>query len=166
MGDIDMRPIIAALAALSLTACAGGGRSALATTYGKMHLFGGYSDEEIEPGVWKVTGAGNGPAGPGFGRNVALYRAAEIVKAHGFSHIQVLKQSRRARRLDELCRREYGPDRARHQRSRGPDRLPGEARRGMPHPARGRGDGDDRPAADLPQRPGSQAMTGIVAPRA
>ena len=92
-----MRPIIAALAALSLTACAGGGRSALATTYGKMHLFGGSSDEEIEPGVWKVTGAGNGPAGPGFGRNVALYRAAEIVKAHGFSHIQVLKQKGRQR---------------------------------------------------------------------
>lgn len=85
--------IVAAAAALSLSACAGGGgRSALATTYGKMHLFGGYDDEEIEPGVWKVTGAGNGPAGPGFGRNVAVYRAAELVRSRGFSHVQILKQ--------------------------------------------------------------------------
>ena len=91
-----MRRIIFALAALSLAGCAGG-RAITASTYGKMHLFGGYSDKEIEPGVWKVTGAGNGPAGPGFGRNVAVYRAAEIVKAKGFSHIQVLKQKGRSR---------------------------------------------------------------------
>ena len=86
-----MRLLAAALAMLFLASCAGG-RSIAATTYGKLHLFGGYTDKEIEPGVWKVTGAGNGPAGPGFGRNVAVYRAAEIAKAGGFSHFQVLRQ--------------------------------------------------------------------------
>lgn len=40
----------------------------------------------------KVTGVGNGPAGEGFGRNVAAYRAAEIVKAHGFTHLQIIDQ--------------------------------------------------------------------------
>lgn len=91
-----MRLIAAALAALSLASCASGGGSALATTYGKQHLFGGYTDKEIEPGLWKVTGAGNGPAGPGFGRNVAVYRAAEIAKAGGFSHFQILRQRGKA----------------------------------------------------------------------
>lgn len=90
-----MRMMIAALAVVSLAGC-GGGRAFTASTYGKMHLFGGYTDKEIEPGVWKVTGAGNGPAGPGFGRNVAIYRAAEIVKAKGFSHIQILRQKGKA----------------------------------------------------------------------
>jgi hypothetical protein len=80
----------AAAAALLVAGCAG--RPFTATTYGPMHLFGGYTDKEIEPGVWKVTGAGNGPAGEGFGRNVAVYRAAEIVKAHGFTHLQILDQ--------------------------------------------------------------------------
>ena len=88
----------AGAALISLSACAGrDGHSPLATTYGKMHLFGGYTDKEIEPGVWKVSGAGNGPAGPGFGRNVAVYRAAEIAKARGFSHVQVLRQRGKAR---------------------------------------------------------------------
>jgi hypothetical protein len=81
-----------AAAALLVSGCAGGGRPFTATTYGPMHLFGGYTDKEIEPGLWKVTGAGNGPAGEGFGRNVAVYRAAEIVKAHGFTHLQILDQ--------------------------------------------------------------------------
>ena len=82
----------AAAAALLLAGCSGTSRPFTATTYGPMHLFGGYSDQEVEPGLWKVTGVGNGPAGEGFGRNVAAYRAAEIVKAHGFTHLQILDQ--------------------------------------------------------------------------
>jgi hypothetical protein len=90
----------AAAAAFALAGCASGGaRSGLATTYGPMHLFGGYSDKQIAPDVWQVTGAGNGPAGEGFGRNVAAYRAAEIVKAHGFTHLQILDQHGKGHRI-------------------------------------------------------------------
>jgi hypothetical protein len=77
-------------AALMLGGCAG--RAITATTYGPMALFGGYKDREIEPGVWRIVGTSNGPAGYNFGRNVALYRAAELLKGQGFSHFQVLDQ--------------------------------------------------------------------------
>ena len=86
--------IVIAAATLLLAGCAGG-RPITATTYGPVNLLGGYKDKEIEPGVWRVTGLGNGIAGEGFGRNVAVYRAAELIKAQGFSHFQVLRQKGR-----------------------------------------------------------------------
>ena len=62
---------LAAITAASvlLAASGAGARSALATGYRPMSLFGGYSENEIEPGVWRVTGTANGPAGQGFGRD-------------------------------------------------------------------------------------------------
>jgi len=83
-------PALALAAALLLGGCAG--RAFTATTYGPQALFGGYQEKEIEPGIWRITGNSNGPAGEGFGRNVALYRAAELIKGKGFSHFQVLDQ--------------------------------------------------------------------------
>lgn len=96
-----MRMMIAATAAaLALAGCASeGGRSGLASTYGPMHLFGGYTEKQLGPDLWQVTGVGNGPAGEGFGRNVAAYRAAELVKAHGFAWFQVVDQHGKARRV-------------------------------------------------------------------
>jgi len=88
--------IAVAGAALLVAGCAG--RPFTATTYGPANLLGGYKDKEIEPGVWRVTGLGNGIAGEGFGRNVAAYRAAELMKAAGFSHFQVLRQKGRMTR--------------------------------------------------------------------
>jgi hypothetical protein len=86
-----IRKSILALAAASLlSGCSGG--SGLATKYRPANLLGGYSDKLVEPGVWKVTGRSNGVAGPGFGRDMAAYRAAEVVKAAGFSHMQVIAQ--------------------------------------------------------------------------
>lgn len=41
----------AVAAALLVAGCAGGGRPFTATTYGPMHLFGGYGEKEIEPGL-------------------------------------------------------------------------------------------------------------------
>jgi len=83
---------IAALAA-AMAMVAGGtaeARSALATRYQRGGLFGGYSEKEIEPGVWRVSASANAPAGRGFGVNMALYRAAELMKEQGYSHVQFL----------------------------------------------------------------------------
>jgi hypothetical protein len=89
-----MRSIILALAAAALLAgCAG--RPGTATKYRPSYIFGGYSDKLVEPGVWKVTGRSNGIAESGFGRNMAAYRAAEIVKAAGFTHMQIIEQKGR-----------------------------------------------------------------------
>lgn len=88
-----------ALAAGLLAAGCAGGRPVTATTYGPMGLLGGYSDKVVEPGTWRVTGNSNGIAHQGFGRNMAVYRAAEIVKAAGFSHFQVLDQKGSSRMI-------------------------------------------------------------------
>ena len=64
----------------------------LATRYRKANLFGGYSDAEIEPGLWRVRARSNGPAGVGFARNMAAYRAAEILQQRGFSTMQIVNQ--------------------------------------------------------------------------
>jgi hypothetical protein len=86
-----MRFIIGAMvAAAMLGGCAG--RPGTATKYRPSYIFGGYSDKLIEPGVWKVTGRSNGIAESGFGRNMAAYRAAEVVKAAGFTHMQIIAQ--------------------------------------------------------------------------
>lgn len=85
--------LFTALAAVALlaTGCSGG-RPGTATTYGPSGILGGYSETQIEPGVWRVTGRSNGIAEQGFGRNMAVYRAAELMKAAGFSHFQMLDQ--------------------------------------------------------------------------
>jgi hypothetical protein len=94
-----MKAILTLAAAVALASCAGG-RPGTATRYRPAGLFGGYSDEVIAPGEWQVTGRSNGVAEPGFGRNMAMYRAAELVKAAGFSHMQVLDQQGRENRMN------------------------------------------------------------------
>ena len=90
--------ILALAAASSLAGCST--PSGLATKYRSSYLLGGYSDKMVEPGVWKVTGRSNGVAESGFGRNMAAYRAAEIVKAAGFSHMQVIAQKGKAQTIN------------------------------------------------------------------
>ena len=60
--------------------------------YGPMTARGGYQEEEIEPGVWRVLARSGGEAGPDYAWNMADYRAAEILKARGFSWVQKLKE--------------------------------------------------------------------------
>lgn len=60
--------------------------------YGPMTSRGGYQEEEIEPGVWQVFARSGGEAGPGYARSMAEYRAAEMLKARGFSWVQILKE--------------------------------------------------------------------------
>lgn len=83
------------LAAMMLSGCAGsqpGARPGTATKYRPSSIFGGYSEKQIEPGIWLVKARSNGIAERGFGRNMAAYRAAELLKAQSFSHMQILKQ--------------------------------------------------------------------------
>jgi hypothetical protein len=84
--------MIVAAAAMAMSGSVASARSGLATKYGPMSLFGGYSDKQVEPGVWRVSARSNGPAGEGFGRNMAAYRAAEILSAQGFPFVQVIDQ--------------------------------------------------------------------------
>jgi hypothetical protein len=88
-----------AAAALALAGCAGG-RPVTATRYRPAGLLGGYGERVVEPGVWRVTGSSNGIAETGFGRNMAMYRAAELVRAAGFSHVQILDQRGRESRMN------------------------------------------------------------------
>jgi hypothetical protein len=63
---------------------------------------GGYQEEEIEPGVWRVFARSGGEAGPGYSSDMAEYRAAEILKARGFPWVQILKEFPRAELSEEL----------------------------------------------------------------
>lgn len=82
--------LIILAAASALVAGGVDARPGTATKYRPAYIFGGYSEKQIEPGVWKVTGRSNGIAEVGFGRNMAVYRAAEILAAQGFTYVQVL----------------------------------------------------------------------------
>jgi hypothetical protein len=91
LGDIMKTGLLIVLAAaLAASGSASSARSGLATHYGHMTLFGGYSDKQVEAGVWRVSARSNGPAGRHFAGNMAAYRAAEILSAQGFTYIQVL----------------------------------------------------------------------------
>lgn len=87
--------LLAGLLAALLAGCAN--RPFTATTYRPQNIWGGYSEKEIAPGVWQVTGNSNGIAETGFGRNVAAYRAAELLSGKGFTHVQILDQKGKAR---------------------------------------------------------------------
>ena len=60
--------------------------------YGPMSARGGYQEEEIEPGVWRILARSAGEAGAGYARTMAEYRAAELLTERGFSHVQILKE--------------------------------------------------------------------------
>jgi len=72
-----------AACALALAACS--------TGYGRMSLLGGYSDKQIEPGLWRVSATTNGYSGESSAFDMALYRAAEIARDAGFPYFQVVR---------------------------------------------------------------------------
>ena len=74
---------------LLTAACAGQPK---VVVYGPMTERGGYQEEEIEPGVWRVFARSGGEAGPGYAGVMAEYRAAEMLKARGFPWVQILKE--------------------------------------------------------------------------
>ena len=87
--------IIVIAASVMLSAC--GVARSLDTDYGKMNMTGGFSEKEVEPGVWRVIGRSNGVVRRGFGRDMAVYRAAEIMKQKGFSTFHVIDQKGKAK---------------------------------------------------------------------
>lgn len=84
----------ASLSLVSLSACAG--RPFIATKYRPEGMLGGYAETQVSAGIWQVTGRSIGIAERGFGRNMAAYRAAELMKARGFSYLQILDQDGKA----------------------------------------------------------------------
>jgi hypothetical protein len=91
-GDNMKSRFLIVLAGSAALASGASARPGTATKYRPMYIFGGYSEKQIEPGIWRVTGRSNGIAEIGFGRNMAMYRAAEILSAHGFAYVQVVDQ--------------------------------------------------------------------------
>ena len=77
---------------LLTSACAG--RPGVAP-YGPMSARGGYQEVQVGPGVWRILARSIGKDGAGYARNMAEYRAGELLKARGFSHVQVLGQNGR-----------------------------------------------------------------------
>nr|WP_295373465.1 hypothetical protein [uncultured Sphingosinicella sp.] len=78
-----------------------GGCSGMGTNYGPIGLKGGYKEAQVSPGVWRVVGSGNGFSGEGFGRHMAMYRSAELMKAAGFSHVQIIDQQGKVRYMGQ-----------------------------------------------------------------
>lgn len=76
---------LAAAAALALSACA--------TSYGRSGLFGGYSEKQVEPGVWRITATTNGFSGQYSSMTMAIYRAAELARDAGFPYFQVVRSN-------------------------------------------------------------------------
>src|SRR5690242_15624592 len=64
-----------------------------ATGYGRSGLLGGYSDSQLGPGYWRVSARTNGYSAASSAVEMALYRAAEIARAAGFSHFQVVRSN-------------------------------------------------------------------------
>ncbi len=80
-----LRYIALAACALTLPSCA--------TGYGRLGLLGGYSDSQIEPGYWRVSARTNGYSGQSSALYMALYRAAELARAAGYTHFQVVRSN-------------------------------------------------------------------------
>ena len=83
---------------LALSSCAGG--LATKTQYKPSGLFGGYSEKEVEPNIWRVEGRSNGIARVGFGRDMAMYRSAEIMKDQGFDNFHIIDQKGKSQRVN------------------------------------------------------------------
>ncbi|MBX9663203.1 MAG: hypothetical protein K5Q19_07695 [Novosphingobium sp.] len=78
--------------ALLVSLCCGTPAVAQFATYKRGGLWGGFSDKELEPGVWRVRASANGVSGGGrLAADMAMYRAAEISKERGFKYFRVLK---------------------------------------------------------------------------
>lgn len=72
--------------------------------YGPMSAHGGYQEEEIEAGIWRIVARSNGKASANYAWNMAEYRAGELLKARGFSHVQMLNRNGRWDLSDEFGR--------------------------------------------------------------
>lgn len=89
-----MRNIATAVLALLLT-------TACVAQYQPWSLgvMGGYTSEEIEPNLWRITGRTTEHNYSGEALDMALYRAAEIATVNGSSHFEIVNGSNRVLQL-------------------------------------------------------------------
>ncbi len=80
-----MRFLVAALAALTLSSCAASG---YVDTRG--NWTGGYEEEIVSDGVWRLSYYGNGYTTDETVQTYWLYRAAEITLEHGYDGFRIL----------------------------------------------------------------------------
>jgi hypothetical protein len=73
----------------------------LRTSYGPRSLghLGGYSERQLAPDIWEVTGRTNGHSHGGYAGHMAFYRAAELARQAGFSFMQILDSNDRVNPL-------------------------------------------------------------------
>jgi hypothetical protein len=65
--------------------------AAQTAVYKRNGFWSGYSDKEIEKGIWRVRGSANGfSGGARSARALAFYRASEIAKEAGFRYLRIL----------------------------------------------------------------------------
>lgn len=74
--------VIAVLSVIVLCACA--------TPYAHEGLTGGYSEDELEPGIWRVQFFGNGYTNRETVQTFWLYRAAELTLQKGFDGFEII----------------------------------------------------------------------------
>lgn len=64
--------------------------AACATPYGSNGITGGYAEQELEPGIWRITYGGNGFTSAETVQTYWLYRAAELTLERGFDGFRIL----------------------------------------------------------------------------
>ncbi len=67
-----------------------GGLAACATAYGPAGFTGGYTDKELEPGIWRVTFSGNGYTSRETVQTYWLYHCAELAAAEGYDGFLII----------------------------------------------------------------------------
>ena len=65
--------------------------AAQVTQYRPANIWGGYKEKQIAPGIWRIRASANAASG-GLDRARAItrYRAAELLKSLGFTHMRIL----------------------------------------------------------------------------
>jgi len=63
---------------------------ACATPYGSSGLTGGYTEKELEPGIWRITYGGNGFTTRETVQTFWLYRAAELSLEKGYDGFEII----------------------------------------------------------------------------
>lgn len=82
MRGIQWAARLCAVVMLGLTSCA--------SPYDSSGLTGGYSDQQLEPGIWRVRYGGNGYTTPETVQTFWLYRCAELAKEQGYDGFEIL----------------------------------------------------------------------------
>lgn len=78
----------------ALIFCAANVLSACSTPYGPNAIFGGYSEKEIEPSIWRVRFGGNGYTTYETVQTYWLYRCAEMTIEKGFDGFEIISNIR------------------------------------------------------------------------